>query len=87
MEAEAWLAFQERFQAHVAQYGHIIYDLDFARPLPVDDPTPMLETVKMYLRDLGVNPHERQRVAVDMAGDGLRQAGVYSRGSRKLLPW
>jgi phosphohistidine swiveling domain-containing protein len=59
----AWQAFCERLRAYLQAYGHIIYDLDFAKPLPVDDPTPMLETVKMYLRDQGVNPHERQRAA------------------------
>ncbi|MEJ2732771.1 MAG: PEP/pyruvate-binding domain-containing protein [Anaerolineae bacterium] len=58
-----WPAFCERLRAYLQAYGHIIYDLDFAKPLPVDDPAPMLETVKMYLRDQGVNPHERQRAA------------------------
>jgi phosphohistidine swiveling domain-containing protein len=58
-----WPAFCERLRDHLETYGHIIYDLDFAKPLPVDDPTPMLETVKMYLRGKGVNPHERQRAA------------------------
>jgi phosphoenolpyruvate synthase/pyruvate phosphate dikinase len=58
-----WPPFCERLEAHLRAYGHIIYDLDFARPLPLDDPTPMLETVKMYLRGEGVNPHERQRTA------------------------
>jgi phosphoenolpyruvate synthase/pyruvate phosphate dikinase len=58
-----WPVFRERLQAHLHAYGHIIYDLDFAKPLPLDDPTPMLETVKMYLRGEGVNPHERQRTA------------------------
>jgi phosphohistidine swiveling domain-containing protein len=58
-----WPAFCERLQAYLQAYGHIIYDLDFAKPLPVDDPAPMLETIKMYLRDQGVNPHERQRAA------------------------
>jgi phosphoenolpyruvate synthase/pyruvate phosphate dikinase len=55
--------FCERLQAHLHAYGHIIYDLDFAKPLPLDDPTPMLETIKMYLQDVGVNPHERQHRA------------------------
>ncbi|MBU1879052.1 MAG: phosphoenolpyruvate synthase, partial [Chloroflexi bacterium] len=55
-----WQAFRERFCAHVQQFGHIIYDLDFAKPLPLDDPTPMLETAKLYLRGQGANPHERQ---------------------------
>jgi pyruvate,water dikinase len=58
--AEDWQTFQERFQAHVRQFGHIIYDLDFGKALPLDDPTPMLETVKLYLRGEGANPHERQ---------------------------
>ncbi|MCJ7738573.1 MAG: phosphoenolpyruvate synthase, partial [Anaerolineae bacterium] len=58
--ADDWQAFRERFRAHVQQFGHIIYDLDFAKPLPLDDPTPMLETIKLYLRSQGANPHERQ---------------------------
>jgi phosphohistidine swiveling domain-containing protein len=63
VRVEGWRAFCERFQVHLHAYGHIIYDLDFAKPLPLDDPTPMLETIKMYLRGQGVNPHERQRAA------------------------
>jgi phosphohistidine swiveling domain-containing protein len=58
-----WPEFCERLQAHLRAYGHIVYDLDFARPLPLDDPTPMLETIKMYVRGAGANPHERQRAA------------------------
>jgi phosphohistidine swiveling domain-containing protein len=56
-----WQSFQERFRAHVAQFGHIIYDLDFAKPLPLDNPAPMVETIKLYLRGEGVNPYERQQ--------------------------
>jgi pyruvate,water dikinase len=60
VESEEWQAFRERFQAHVAQYGHIIYNLDFGKALPCDDPRPMLEMVKLYLDGEGANPHERQ---------------------------
>ncbi len=60
-----WQEFCERFQAYLQGYGHIIYNLDFAKPLPLDDATPMLGTIKMYLEGLGVNPHERQRAAED----------------------
>jgi len=60
VEAEEWQAFRERFQAHVAQYGHIIYDLDFSKALPCDDPHPMLEMIKRYLRGEGGDPHKRQ---------------------------
>lgn len=58
-----WPEFQARLQAHLQAYGHLMYNLDFAKPLPLDDPAPMLETIKMYLRDEGANPHERQRAA------------------------
>jgi rifampicin phosphotransferase len=58
-----WPDFCTRLQEHQKTYGHIIYDLDFAKPLPLDDPTPKLETIKMYLRNQGANPHERQRTA------------------------
>ncbi len=56
-----WDDFASRFQAHLEQYGHMVYQLDFAEPLPRDHPEPMLETIKMYLRSEGSNPHERQR--------------------------
>ncbi len=72
-----WPEFCERFQTHLHHYGHIIYDLDFAKPLPLDDPTPMLETIKMYLRGQGVNPHVRQHTAeekrVQSAEEKLKQ--------------
>ena len=58
-----WTEFRERLQTHQQTYGHMIYNLDFARPLPMDDPTPKLETIKMYLRGQGINPHDRQRAA------------------------
>ena len=55
--------FASRFHSHLEQFGHIIYNLDYARPLPLDDPTPMVEAIKMYLRRQGTNPHERQKNA------------------------
>jgi pyruvate,water dikinase len=58
-----WPEFKTRFQAHLQAYGHLMYDLDYGNPLPLDDPTPMMETVKMYLRGEGANPHERQHAA------------------------
>jgi pyruvate,water dikinase len=60
VSTEDWFAFRERFRAHVGEFGHIIYDLDFGKALPLDDPTPMLETIKLYLRGEGTDPYERQ---------------------------
>ena len=55
-----WPDFCKRFQTHVDTYGHIIYNLDFTKPLPLDDPAPMVGMLQMYLRGEGANPHERQ---------------------------
>jgi len=53
--------FATRFQAHLEQFGHIIFQLDIAADLPLDHPEPMLENIKMYLHGEGSNPHERQQ--------------------------
>ena len=60
---EDWEGLRERFGEHLRQFGYIIYELDFAKPLPLDDPAPMLEACKMYLRGEGTNPHERQALS------------------------
>ncbi len=52
--------FQEKFKSHLAQFGHTIYDFDFLKPTPADDPTPLLETMKVYIGGQGNNPHTRQ---------------------------
>jgi phosphohistidine swiveling domain-containing protein len=57
---EIWSDFQHRFRAHLDLFGHIIYEADFAKPLPLDDPTPMFQVCQMYLRGEGGNPYERQ---------------------------
>ncbi len=85
-----WQEFCERFRTHLRDYGHLIYNLDFAKPLPLDDPTPMLETIKMYLRGQGVNPHARQHTAeqkrIQCAEEKLKQLrGLRRWAFRKTL--
>lgn len=63
VDAADWQELRQRFERHLEQFGYIIFELDFAKPLPQDDPASMLETVKMYLRGEGANPHERQQVS------------------------
>jgi pyruvate,water dikinase len=65
VSAEAWREWEARFQAQLDQYGHSIYDLDFAKPIPVDDPTPLLQTLKVFIRGEGRNPHARQQRLAD----------------------
>ncbi len=57
--------FSTRFDSYLHEYGHAIYDLDFAKPTPHDDPAPLIETLKVYLAGRN-NPYERQRAALDL---------------------
>jgi len=87
-----WHEWRHRFRAHQTTYGHALYDLDFARPVPADDPTPLLETVKMYLRDQGTNPYERQRELVARREEAIQTTSKRVKRLRgklfhKLLGW
>ncbi len=60
VDTEEWREWRSRFQSHLDRYGHTVYNLDFVNPVPADDPTPLIDTLKFYLRGEGQNPHERQ---------------------------
>jgi len=77
--------FHARLQAHLAAYGHIIYDLDFAKGLPCDDPAPLLETLKMYLRGEGTNPHERQRATEERREQAVESTRARLKGLRRWV--
>jgi pyruvate,water dikinase len=77
-----------RFQAHLAQYGHSIYDLDFAKQLPVDDPLPLLEMLKLFIRGEGKDPHERQRASTERREKAVEEALGRVKGLRlRLFRW
>jgi rifampicin phosphotransferase len=61
VDTEGWREWRSRFQSHLDRYGHAVYNLDFVNPVPADDPTPLFDTLRFYLRGEGQNPHERQR--------------------------
>lgn len=87
-----WQAWQGRLRDHLRQYGHAIYDLDFAKPLPADSPTPILESLRMYLQGKGSNPYRRQhRLATErdeaVAAMRSRIGGVRRRLFDKTLGW
>ncbi len=65
VDADDWSEWQSRFQAHLQQYGHTIYNLDFSTPVPADDPAPLLEMAKLFISGQGVNPHTRQQAAAE----------------------
>jgi rifampicin phosphotransferase len=55
--------FSARFGRYLREFGHAIYDLDFAKPVPADAPEPLVETLKIYMAGRN-NPYERQRAAL-----------------------
>ena len=55
-----WNEFRSHFEAYLKEFGHVIYDLDFARPLPMDEPAPLIDAIKMYIAGTGGNPYQRQ---------------------------
>jgi pyruvate,water dikinase len=65
VDEEDWRQWQSGFQTHLEQYGHTIYNLDFANPVPADDPAPLLEVCKMHLAGAHVSPHARQQAAAE----------------------
>ncbi len=62
-EDGAWPQFWRRFAAHLDRYGHAIYDLDFAKAVPADDPGPLLETLKFFISGEAPSPYDRQASA------------------------
>src|ERR671911_1672745 len=72
VDREVWREWRSRFQAHLDRYGHAVYNLDFVNPVPADDPAPLFDTLKFYLRGEGQNPHERQRRMVRRREEATR---------------
>jgi pyruvate,water dikinase len=73
---EDWREFGRRFGAHLAAFGHAIYDLDFAKPVPADDPAPLLDTLRHVLAGNVGDPRPRQQAAAarrEAATEALRQ--------------
>jgi len=66
VDTRDWQEFRQRFDRHLKEFGHMVFDLDFAKPLPREHPSPMLEVIKMYLHGEGVDPHARQKASEQM---------------------
>ena len=92
IEPAIWADWWLRFDTHQKTFGHILYDLDFARPVPAEDAAPSIEVIKMYVRGEGTNPHERQERLEherEQAVEKLRESARGLRGwaVRKALGW
>ncbi|HLT62394.1 MAG TPA: PEP/pyruvate-binding domain-containing protein, partial [Microlunatus sp.] len=57
--------FRRRFRDHLDAFGHTTYNLDFAQPVPADDPGPVLDGLRWFLSGQGTDPYRRQAAAAD----------------------
>jgi pyruvate,water dikinase len=73
IHAATWGEFQSRWQAYLERYGAMIYNFDFGQPLPMDEPSPLLETLKLFVSGAIPDPYHRQQRLTE-----LREAAVQS---------
>lgn len=85
VDDEIWAEFRRRFATHLAKFGHTIYDLDFAKPLPADDPAALLETLKFFLSGQAPDPHVRQQTTAQRREQAVQQILARIRGMRRSL--
>jgi pyruvate,water dikinase len=92
IERDIWDQWQQRFREYLDQFGYSIYDMDFAKPLPMDEPEPILEMLKMFITGQGKSPYERQqaystkREQAEQTARG-RLRGIKRWGFEKALSW
>ena len=87
-----WREWQARFRDYLERYGYSIYDMDFAKPLPMDEPAPLLETLKLFMSGQGTSPHERQQAYAGRREEAVkavraRLTGVRRWAFEKTLKW
>ncbi len=63
VDAAGWREWATRVRDHLDAHGHAVYNLDFATPVPADDPAPVLGTLRFYLGGGGTDPAQRQAAA------------------------
>jgi pyruvate,water dikinase len=84
--------FRRRFAEHLDHFGHAVFDLDFAKPLPADDPALALEALRHFRDGAARSPHERQAAATSAREEATqvvlgRLEGWRRQGFTWLLRW
>ncbi len=80
--AEVWSAWLACVDEHLKNYGHTVYQFDFAEPTPAETPELLLDAVRMYLEGKGTNPYERQEQAAQK-----REAATQAVAARLIWPF
>ena len=92
VDLKTWEEWQRRFRRHLEKYGYAIYDMDFAKSLPMDEPAPILEMLKLFINGQARNPYERQQALSErreqaMASVRSRVKGFKRWAFEKTLGW
>jgi phosphohistidine swiveling domain-containing protein len=92
LNPDIWGEWHKRFHEHLECFGYSIYDMDFSKPLPLDDPLPILEMLKLFIAGQAKNPYERQQKYIDRreaAESSVRRRvkGLRRWGFEKSLNW
>ena len=92
LSEEIWMAWIDRFQNYLQNYGYLIYDMDFAKPLPMDEPMVMINSLKLYVSEKINSPYERQNDLVNKRRKALEAVGPRVKGLKgwafsKSLKW
>ncbi len=90
VDPAAWAEWQRLLDAHLAEHGHTLYNLDFVNPVAADDPAPILQALRFAMRPDAPDPRERQRRAAAAREDATarlitRLDGWRRERVRKLL--
>ena len=85
VDGDDWRAWQERFRAYLDRYGHSIYDLDFAKPIPAHAPAPPLQTLQVFIRGQGRDPHARQQRLFEQREEAIEAVRARTRGLKRKL--
>jgi phosphohistidine swiveling domain-containing protein len=85
---DEWKEWKTRFQLHLKQFGHTIYNLDYSNDTPADNPAPLLETHNYFLSGQGTNPFTRQQNADTNRNQAIEEVSRRHKGTRwKLFKW
>jgi hypothetical protein len=80
--------FASRFRAHLDQFGHLVFQMDFAEPLPREHPEMLLETIKMYLRGQGtIRTSANGPARDDQTAETIPPSPEGLKGIRQALNW
>ncbi|UCD98121.1 MAG: hypothetical protein JSV42_14345 [Chloroflexota bacterium] len=83
VDQSAWIEWKQRFREYLDLYGYSIYDMDFAKPLPMEEPEPLLEMLKLFISGEAKNPYERQQEFTSRREDAEKSIRDRLKGIRR----